>query len=524
MNNKKETTILFVDDENDILEPAGEYFQLKGFRIFTARNGVEAVEIVKHETIDCCFTDLNMPGMDGLELAEHIRELDNSIPVIVITGYPSLDSAINTLKNGVVDFLVKPIRFSMMEACLERVLRERQLFIDNIFLKKELEGKLRLEALNKELIGKVEELKTLNNIMSNLSAIDTGSNVFKCVTDLAMEITNANESRFYIINDALQKPFKAAVSSALSDNTDDNALDDDVELLMEVAVDKIPILVAENKKTYGLPEKILSFVAVPLKIRERVFGILCIYIMDGNRRFNKKDLFYMSFLTMQAASSIENTALYDNIYDNLFSTLYAFVQALEAKDPYTRQHSDRVARFSAAIASEMGCLTEEVDIINFAGRLHDIGKIGVTDKVLLKPGKLTKEEFDMIKKHPLIGASIIGQLDMWDRERDIIKYHHERFDGTGYPEGLKGDKIPFLARILSVADAFDAMASDRAYRKKMKTEKIMEIIDEGSGTQFDPEVVKAFQKLYKQGKLIQETYHNRHSQSQNGLLRRHEAV
>ena len=240
--------------------------------------------------------------------------------------------------------------------------------------------------------------------------------------------------------------------------------------------------------------------------------------------FSQKDLFYMSFLTMQAASLIENTVLYDNIYDNLFSTLYAFVQALEAKDPYTRQHSDRVARFSAAIASEMGCRTEEVDIINFAGRLHDIGKIGVTDKVLLKPGKLTKEEFDMIKKHPLIGANIIGHLDMWDRERDIIKYHHERFDGTGYPEGLKGDKIPFLARILSVADAFDAMASDRAYRKKMKTEKIMEIIDEGSGTQFDPEVVKAFQKLYKQGKLIQETYNNRHSQSQNGLLRRHDAV
>ncbi len=518
MNNKKETTILFVDDEDEILEPAGEYFKLKGFSIFTARNGLEALEIVKNERIDCCFTDLNMPCMGGLELAEHIRKLDNSIPVIVITGYPSLDSAINTLKNGVVDFLVKPIRFSMMEACLKRVLRERQLFIDNIFLKKELEGKLRLEALNKELVGKVEELKTLNNIMSNLSAIDTGSNVFKCVTDLAMEITNADESRFYIINDALQKPFKVAVSSALSDN----ASDDDAELLKEVAVDKIPILVAENKKTPGLSEKILSFVAVPLKIRERVFGILCIYIMDGNRRFNKKDLFYMSFLTMQAASLIENTVLYDNIYDNLFSTLYAFVQALEAKDPYTRQHSDRVARFSAAIASEMGCRTEEVDIINFAGRLHDIGKIGVTDKVLLKPGKLTKEEFDMIKKHPLIGANIIGHLDMWDRERDIIKYHHERFDGTGYPEGLKGDKIPFLARILSVADAFDAMASDRAYRKKMKTEKIMEIIDEGSGTQFDPEVVKAFQKLYKQGKLIQETYNNR--QSQNGLLRRHDAV
>ncbi|MBL0732577.1 MAG: HD-GYP domain-containing protein, partial [Desulfosarcina sp.] len=190
-------------------------------------------------------------------------------------------------------------------------------------------------------------------------------------------------------------------------------------------------------------------------------------------------------------------------FDNLFSTLYALVQAIEARDPYTRQHSDRVARLSLSIAGEMGCSKEDMDIINFAGRLHDIGKIGVMDKVLLKPGKLTDEEFDMIKKHPVIGANIIGQLGMWDREREIIKYHHERFDGTGYPEELKGDRIPFLARILAVADAFDAMDSDRAYRKKMEPERIMEIINEAAGTQFDPDVVKVFQKLYKQGKIQQ---------------------
>ena len=121
----------------------------------------------------------------------------------------------------------------------------------------------------------------------------------------------------------------------------------------------------------------------------------------------------------------------------------------------------------------------------------------------MSPGKLTDEEFDMIKKHPVIGANIIGQLGMWDREQEIIKYHHERFDGTGYPEGLKGDRIPFLARILAVADAFDAMDSDRAYRKKMEPERIMEIINEAAGTQFDPDVVKVFQKLYKQGSIQQ---------------------
>ncbi|MBL0701157.1 MAG: response regulator [Desulfosarcina sp.] len=503
MNDKERETILFVDDEKDLLTLAGEYFRRKGFKMFTAKNGEEAVEILKHERIDCCFTDLNMPGMDGLELAEHIRQLDNSIPVIVVTGYPSLDSAVNTLKNGVVDFLIKPVRFSMLEACLGRVLRERRLLIDNIFLKKELEGKSRLEALNRELTNKVEELNTLNMIMSNLSSIDASSDIFKCMTDLATEITNADESRFYVINDDIQQPFQVAASYGSAGKTCDDAFDDVAELLMETVNDKIPFLVAENKNVRGLPEKILSFMAVPLKIRERVFGILVLHVTDGDIRFDKKDLFYMSFLTMNAASSIENIALYDNIFDNLFSTLYAFVQALEARDPYTRQHSDRVAQLSVSIAREMGCSTEDIDIIDFAGRLHDIGKIGVMDKVLLKPGKLTDEEFDMIKKHPVIGAKIIGQLGMWDREREIIKYHHERFDGTGYPEGLKRDRIPFLARILAVADAFDAMDSDRAYRKRMQTERIMDIINKAAGTQFDPDVVKVFQKLYEQGNIQQ---------------------
>ncbi len=492
-----------MDDEEGLVELAGEYFRRKGFRLFTAKNGAEAVEILKHESIDCCFTDLNMPGMDGLELAGYIRQLDNSIPVIVVTGYPSLDSAVNTLKNGVVDFLVKPVRFSMLEACLGRVLRERRLFIDNIFLKKKLEGKSRLESLNRKLTNKVEELNTLNMIMSNLSSIDASSDIFKCVTDLATEITNADESRFYVINSDIQQPFQVAASYGFAGETGDDGLVDLAELLMETVNDKIPFLVAENKNVRGLPEKILSFMAVPLKIRERVFGILVLHVTGGDIRFDKKDLFYMSFLTMHAASSIENIALYDNIFDNLFSTLYAFVQAIEARDPYTRQHSDRVARLSVSIAGEMGCSKEEMDIIDFAGRLHDIGKIGVMDKVLLKPGKLTDEEFDMIKKHPVIGAKIIGQLGMWDREQEIIKYHHERFDGTGYPEGLKGVKIPFLARILSVADAFDAMDSDRAYRKKMGIERIMDIINEAAGTQFDPDVVKVFQKLYKQNNIQQ---------------------
>ncbi len=212
MSDGGKETILFVDDEESILDIANEYFQQKGYRVVTAGNGLEAVDVLACEKIDCCFTDINMPKMDGLELAEHIRKMDNTIPVIVMTGYPSLDTTIQTLKNGVVDFLIKPVNLSQMELCVRRVLRERQLFIENLLLAKEVEGKERLEKLSIELMNKVEELDTLNKIMSEFTTIDTSADVFTRVVDMAVEVTHADESKFYIINESMKKPFEIAAS------------------------------------------------------------------------------------------------------------------------------------------------------------------------------------------------------------------------------------------------------------------------------------------------------------------------
>jgi putative nucleotidyltransferase with HDIG domain len=242
---------------------------------------------------------------------------------------------------------------------------------------------------------------------------------------------------------------------------------------------------------------------VPLKIRGKVFGVLLASVNTGEKRFAEKDLYYLSFMTQSAANAIENLALYENIYQNLFATLYAFVNALEARDLYTRQHSSRVTGIALILGKKLGCTSEQLEILNFAGHLHDIGKIGIRDEILLKPGKLTTEEFKKIKEHPVIGANILEQMGLWENERVIIRCHHERFDGNGYPDGLKQLEIPFLARILSVADVYDAIASDRAYRKKMEESLILKIINEGSGSQFDPDIVEAFLKSYEEG-LIQE--------------------
>ena len=270
------------------------------------------------------------------------------------------------------------------------------------------------------------------------------------------------------------------------------------QLLLEIADDEIPLLISENKGSGQLSEIILSFMTVPLKIRGKIFGILTAAVTQKTIRFSEKDLSYLSFMIQNAAYAIENIAL----YDNLFSTLYAFVKTLEARDTYTQQHSESVALMATEIAQEMKCSSEELERINIAGRLHDIGKIGIRDDILLKSGKLMKDEYEVIKEHPIIGSGIIGQLGLWDKEQKIIRSHHERYDGSGYPDGLKKDEIPFLARILSVADAFDAMYSDRAYRRKMELNKVIDIIKKEAGAQFDPDVVEAFLRLHKENKIL----------------------
>lgn len=512
MTQRPSEKILFVDDEENILNVAREYFNIKGYDVFTASNGLEAIEVLKNEAIDCCFTDINMPGMDGLELAEYIYNSDNTLPVVIMTGYPSLDNTIRTLKNGVVDFLIKPVSLNQIDLCLRRVLQQRQLFVENIFLKKEVQGKIRLEELNRELQSKIEDISILNQIMRDLTAIGSSSDVFKRLAGLVLEILPADISVFYVINATMNQPFQ--VVSARANRSPD--LTTAVEylagstrhpipenLIMETVRDGMPLLISHNNGNQNLAPAIQSLMLAPLSIREQSFGVLAAVITRNQKSFTEKDLYYLSFMIHHGAYAIENLALYENIYENLFSTIYAFVRAIGAKDAYTEQHSNRVTGIAVAISRELGCSREEIDILNTAGLLHDIGKIGIRDEILLKPAKLTNEEYTIIKQHSTIGANIVGQLGLWDREAQVIRGHHERFDGTGYPDGLKGEQIPLLARILAVADVYDAMASDRTYRRKMEDQRILEIINSEKGTHFDPVMVEAFMKIFNQG-LVEE--------------------
>lgn len=511
-----EQTILFVDDEESILEIASEHFQDLGYRVLTARNGLEAIDLLDTHPVDCCFTDINMPEMDGLEFAEYLRKKDNTIPVVVMTGYPSLDNTIRTLKNGVVDFLIKPINLNQMGLCLKRVLRERQLFIKNLLLNKELESKKRIESLNRELSSKVSELQILNKIMSELVALRSGAEVFDHMVRIALDITVAEKTAFFLITDTVDRPVritafgreaangqpKAIGSAGGSRPVFDPECDDAVNaVIREISADEVPLIISDNAEVEKLPSGLKSFIGIPLKIRDSVFGVLVAAVEENEKAFTEKDLYYLTFMTQQAAYIVENLALYENIYENLFATLSAFVKAVEARDAYTKQHSNQVTEAAKIIADRYGCSKAEIDVLDFAGRLHDMGKIGIRDDILLKPGPLTPEEFEKIKEHPVIGENIIGQLGLWDREKIIIRHHHERYDGSGYPDGLAGENIPLLARILSVADVYDAMISGRPYRKEMPGDEVLHIIASERGRQFDPEIVDLFLELCRSDAL-----------------------
>jgi len=173
-------------------------------------------------------------------------------------------------------------------------------------------------------------------------------------------------------------------------------------------------------------------------------------------------------------------------------SIHALVNLAEAKDPYTKKHSVKVANYAVLLAKRLGLSAKDVATVKLAGILHDIGKIAIREEVLLKEGSLSGKEYEEVKKHSEIGAEIIKPLKFFRQIITIIKYHHENYDGTGYPDGLKGDKIPLISRILAIADTYDALTSKRAYRGAYSSGKALAVMKEESGRRLDPELLKIF--------------------------------
>ena len=244
-----------------------------------------------------------------------------------------------------------------------------------------------------------------------------------------------------------------------------------------------------------------SILCVPLKCKDKVLGFIFLDnpIVEG--AFSEDDLRLITGIAIQAGIAIENARLFSAIEDLMSSAIGALVAAVEAKDRYIRGHSERVARITRAIGEEIALPYETMKVAHLAALLHDIGKIGISEAILHKEGPLTEDEKALVREHAGRGADILRNIKDMNDVALVVRHHHEFYDGSGYPEGISNRDIPVSSRIIAVADAYDAMTSDRPYRQRLSQETCLSEIVRCGGTQFDPEMVEALLACVRKSRI-----------------------
>jgi len=348
-----------------------------------------------------------------------------------------------------------------------------------------------LEVINEGLRQSFEDLTTLYRLVDIITEAKTLERVLNSLMDLTAEIIAYVGAELFLIDEKtgeldvgikrnISKSIEAKINLQNKRKVIDWALKEGRTIAMPDIEEEIP----ESQK--------MTIVLVPLIAHDKPIGILDIITDTGEGNITSRDLSLLTVLAKQAALAIENVKLYESMKKDQVSIIRALASTVDAKDHYTLGHSQKVSELSVSIAEELGLSEREIEVIQYAGLLHDIGKIAMPDQVIKKPTKLSPEEFELIKDHPVVGAKIIKEIEALAPMVPIVLHHHERFDGKGYPDGLKGEEIPIGARIVLVADAFDTMVSARAYRDMMPNELAISELRKNAGSQFDPMVVDAF--------------------------------
>ena len=258
---------------------------------------------------------------------------------------------------------------------------------------------------------------------------------------------------------------------------------------------------AEGQSVIG--QRVRSVMCVPLRTTDDILGALYVDSLSGAGRFTEADLELLAAVGNQAGVAMHRVRLMGELERLLLDTIKAIAATIDARDGYTHRHSERVAALVSKLARELGLSEAERETAELSALLHDVGKIAVPDAILNKPGKLTAEEFAEMKKHPVHGVHILQNIQsaVVNAVLPGVQYHHEKWDGTGYPEGLAGEAIPFLGRLLCVADVFDALTSTRSYRGALSATEAMGMIERDSGKHFDPGVAAAALRLFRRGEL-----------------------
>lgn len=466
MTMKKEK-ILVIDDDLSTRDLCGEILRKEGYDVLLCPGGQEGMEAFKSESLNLILLDMHMPLPDGFEIIGRIRKVDKDVPLIAMTGFGTVDNAVRALKLGASDFIAKPF--------------DLQSFIQTI--RKNLE----IGTLSREItkLKMIETILDLNRIIVSLSSVDV---LLDRVATTIFEIFSLDGIAIYL-SDEGGRSFILRKKKSRRNN-----------------MPGFPVSYGPEKTglIFGKKEIMVkdASATVPLFGKERNLGFIVMNFPSGER-IGEGEIKFLEAFSMQVAIGMDNANYFGAVKDSYINAISSLVNSLEAKDPYTKGHSEQVAYYAVLIGKQMKLDQKDLEILCNAAFLHDLGKLGIRDEVLLKPGPLDKEERELIRKHPEITVRILEPLGLRKEEVEACFYHHERIDGSGYPSGIRDKDIPLLAKILSVADSYSAMISVRPYRKNMAPAKAVAELEKWSGKQFDAAVVKSFVNVLRESGTVE---------------------
>jgi putative nucleotidyltransferase with HDIG domain len=474
--------ILVVDDEAVIRDILADFLAMEGFEVRTAPDGAAALAELTGSPYDLVLSDLKMPNMGGIELLDAIAAHAPQVVTIIMTGFGTVETAIDAMKRGAYDYIMKPFKMEEVVHTVRRGLERRKLAAENLRLK---------------------EVLSLYKVSEAIAASLSLDEVMRTVTDAALHEVNADVVLVLIDDGSGKLVERSRVRNpGFLTSLEDAAFG-------ELAPGKLAMHFALDRRLRVHGERCLPFFAVAperapssmlvtqLTMASRTIGYIAAISFSPNRSFDEGQRKLLSIVSDRAAAAIENAKLYENLKATFSQTIKGLANAIDKMDRYTAGHSIRVAAYAQLLAIKLGLPEEQVEIVRQAALMHDIGKIGCVMN-LNKPGILTDREYDAFKRHPGFGREILEPIEFLSPLIPGVHFHHERWDGQGYPLGLSAQEIPLIARIISVADAYDAMTSDRAYRRALPHAVTTNEITNCAGRQFDPEVSREFVQAIEQ--------------------------
>ena len=465
--------VLVVDDEKFIRDILADFLGMEGYVVRTAEDGSSAVGELRRARYDMVISDLKMPKMGGLDLLKEVARTHPDTLTVIMTGFGTVETAIDAMKRGAYDYILKPFKVEEIVHIVQRGLEKQRLAAENLRLR---------EALS---LYKVSEAIAASLSLDEVMATVDDSAIHEVRADVVMTWLDDGEGCYFERSQHRSSALDSSIGIGKLDASGVARRLSKGEALVEHG--------ARAAELFDeLPDRALASIAcVPLKMRERLLGWITVVSLTAGKRFDEGQRKLLSIIASRAAAAIENARLYEDLQATFQQTIESLARTIDKMDRYTAGHSERVAEYASALARWLGLPEDQVEVVRQAALMHDIGKVGCVMN-LNKPGKLTQAEYEIFKKHPTYGRDILDPIKFLEPVIPGVHLHHERWDGRGYPLGLAAQEIPLIARIIAVADTYDAMTSDRAYRRAVPHEVTVNEITRCSGSQFDPDVAGEF--------------------------------